>query len=195
MYDPRMNPIQRQARPGDTVLVHYLRADIVSAGIQWWTHGAASHELCCLGGEEIIEADIGGVMHTYLDSYIRGQVRLTLKRPIERLRPAEAGAASYFWATQVARPYGWGSIGQAFLAVPTRRLILPRAPALGRALLRAEAWAFRHARPDCSALWLAGLRTKRPNFFSGYATDEVTPETVLRDQKWTETIAVWEAAP
>lgn len=186
--------VRDKVRMGDTIIVHYNHGGVVAAGIQWYTKGDASHELCCLGGFDIIEADIGGVMHTNLDTYLRGTCRLTLRRPRPGLLNHERAAMREYWVSQVAKPYGFGAIAQSLIAVPVRGYLLPRFPRLARAVLTALAFVFRNARPDCSALYAEGWRRARKGVLPGYDSEEVTPELLLRTQSGIETISVWDDA-
>ncbi len=177
---------------GDVIIIHYLRGDIVSAGIQWWTHGKASHTINSLGADSVVEEDIGGASHTYLDTYMRGQCRLTIKRILPHLRPAEKATMVSYWLNLVGKPYGWKAIIASLFSVPLRRAILPRCPDAARAALRFLSRALGHGEPDCSASWVRAARLVRPRILSGYDPDDVTPETLLRDGHL-YTVAVWDA--
>ena len=59
---------------------------------------------------------------------------------------------------------------------------LPRFPRLARFLLRVISRVMGHQAPDCSALWVMGIRKARPAFLRSYEdAEDVTPEIILRD--------------
>ncbi len=183
-------------RPGDVVLVHYLKLNLVSAGIQFASGGLASHALCCLGGLEIIEADIGGVMHTLIDTYLQGQCRLTIKRPRPPMDHRQAAAACTYWRACISQDYDIGMIVHVAATFPIRRMILPVCPPLGRFLLRVlgRVSFARHDLSTCAELYARGLRAALPKFLRTYDPEDITPEVLLRDAAGLETVVVWEGA-
>ncbi len=184
--------IDETLQAGDLIIVHYLHGGVVAAGIQWWTHGHASHVLNSLGGNSIVEEDIGGASHGYLDTYLYGQCRLTIKRILPHLSPVEKNRVVSYWLGLVGQPYGWRSVVASFFAVPIRRYLLPRFPGPARFALRVVSRVVGHGQPDCSASWVMGVRRPRPRLLAGYDAEDVTPETLLRDAKLLP-VAVWDA--
>lgn len=180
-----MNKITRAqvhatVHPCDGAAVVYNHGGVVAAGIQFWT-GKASHFLCLKGGTRVTEEDIGGCMATDLDTYMKGTCSLTILRVMPPLSIHEERLVLDFWESEVATPYGIGSVVRAFLATPVRRYVLPRFPGFGRFALRVLSRVMGHQAPDCSALWVMGIRKARPAFLRGYDAEEVTPEVILRD--------------
>lgn len=180
-------------KPGDLIVVHYIHPGIVGAGIQWASGGKASHALCCLGGMEIVEADIGGVMHTYLDNYMTGKCCLTIKRLRPNLSAYEASLACAYWRSRISYDYDLGMIVHSALVAPVRRFLAPRLPRMSHFLLRligliplASATL-----STCAELGARGARKPRPSFLRHYAPDDITPEVLLRDATGLETVAVW----
>lgn len=182
-------------RPGDVVLVHYLKGGFVAAGIQFVSGGSASHALCCLGDLEVVEADLGGVMHTYVDNYMTGKCRLTVKRLRAAPDAAEVSKIVKFWRSKISDPYDIGMIFHVAAGFPIRRLLLPLCPPLGRLLLRLMGrFSFAsHTLSTCAELAARGLREARPRFLHGYDQEDITPEVLLRDAASLETIVVWDA--
>lgn len=182
-------------RPGDGILVHYLEPNIISVGIQFASKGTASHALCCLGGMEIVEADIGGVMHTYLDNYLTGKCRLTIKRLRPELDHGDAARACDYWRSCISQPYDMGMIAHTILVTPVRRWIQPICHPLGRFLLRAIGILplASHRLSTCGELIARGWRTVRPKFLRGYDAEDILPEVLLRDAAGLEIVAVWDA--
>lgn len=195
-----MNKITRSQiaklfQPGDLVIVHYIHGGVVAAGIQFFSGGKASHVLCCLGGMEIVEADIGGVMHTLLDNYLTGKCRLTIKRCRPGLDHREVSGALMYWRSCISQPYDLAMIAHVFAAWPARKIVMPICPPLGRLLLRALGrMSFAsHTLSTCAELGARGLRIPRSKFLKGYDAEDITPEVLLRDAAGLETIAVLEA--
>ncbi len=187
--------IQKTLQPGDVILVHYLSKNLVSAGIQFASGGLASHALCCLGGMEVVEADLGGVMHSFVDTYMTGKTRLTVKRMRPVLDHREAAGACVYWRACVSQPYDTFMILHVAAATPIRRLVLPVCPPLGRFLLRALgriSWAS-HTLSTCAELYARGIKVARQKFLRGYDLEDITPEVLLRDAASLETVVVWEA--
>ncbi len=188
--------IEKLFQPGDIVVVHYLKENFVSAGIQFASRGRATHALCSLGGMEIVEALIGGVSHSYLDNYLKGQCRLTVKRMKPPLDHREAAGVSLYWRSCISQPYDLGMIAHVAACAPVRWLVLPVFPPLGRFLLRALgrlSWAS-HTLSTCAELGARGLRVVRPKFLKNYDPEDITPEVLLRDVASLETVAVLEGA-
>lgn len=187
--------VEAALRPGDVILVHYLKGGIVAAGIQFASGGLASHALCCLGGLEVVEADIGGVMHTFADNYMTGKCRLTVKRLRPALSAAEAADVCAFWRSRVSDPYDLGMIVHVAATVPIRKFVLPLCPPLGRFLLRTlgRFTVADHRLSTCAELAARGLRAARPRFLKAYDQEDITPEVLLRDASSLETVVVWEA--
>lgn len=183
-------------KPGDVILVHYMQASLVSVGIQFASGGQASHALCCLGGMEIIEADIGGVMHTYLDNYLTGKTRLTIKRLRPELTEAEAHKVCDYWRSCISQPYDFGMILHAAIVSPIRRLIMPICPPLGRLILRllSKVTLANHKLSTCAELAARGLRTTRSKFLRSYDAEEITPVVLLHDATGLETVRVLDEA-
>lgn len=188
--------IAATVKPGDLIVVHYLHPGFVGAGIQFASGGTASHALCCLGGMEIVEADIGGVMHTYLDNYLTGKCRLTIKRLRPELSHYEAGDVCTYWRSCISNTYDLGMIVHAALVSPVRRLLAPRLPRLARVLLRliGRIPLASHTLSTCAELGARGERRARPRFLKLYAPEDITPEVLLRDAAGLETVAVWDEA-
>lgn len=182
-------------RPGDVILVHYLHGGFVAAGIQFASGGTASHALCCLGGMEIVEADIGGIMHTYLDNYLTGKCRLTIKRLRPPLDHREMAAACTYWRGCISNPYDLAMIAHVAAAFPIRHLVLPLVPPFGRLLLRilGHLSFASHTLSTCAELGARGIRLPRPKFLRAYAAEDITPEVLLRDVTGLETVVVWDA--
>lgn len=183
-------------RAGDVIVVHYLKANVVSAGIQFASGGTASHALCCLGGMEIVEADIGGVMHTYLDNYLTGKCRLTIKRMRPELNYADAARACDYWRSCISQPYDMGMILHTALVSPIRRFVIPILPVCGRLLLRGIGLLplASHRLSTCAEIWARGMRLPRPKLLRTYDFEDITPEVLLRDAAGLETVAVWDGA-
>ncbi len=188
--------IAKTLKPGDVILVHYLKKNMVSVGIQFASGGTASHALCCIGGLEIVEADLGGIMHTYLDNYLTGKCRLTVKRLRPILTEQETKEVVAFWKTRISDPYDIGMIVHVAATTPIRRLILPIFPPLGRFLLRTMGRfsVASHTLSTCAELCARGLRAARPKFLAEYDQEDITPEVLLRNVRSFETVVVWEAA-
>lgn len=187
--------IEQTVKAGDIILVHYLKGGVVAAGIQFASGGKASHALCCLGGMEIIEADIGGVMHTFLDNYLTGKCRLTVKRITPSLNPAELAETLGFWRSKVSDPYDYGMIAHVAATWPVRHLILPVCPPLGRLILRglSRISVASTKLSTCAELCARGLRAGRAKFLSEWSQEDITPEVLLRNARSLQTIAVWDA--
>lgn len=179
-------------QPGDVILVHYMQAGLVSAGIQFASGGTVSHALCCLGGMEIVEADIGGVMHTYLDNYLTGKCRLTIKRMRPELTQPEMHKVCEYWRSCISQPYDFGMIVHAAIVSPIRRLLMPLCPPLGRFVLKALAKITfaDHKLSTCAELGARGLRLVRPKFMRSYDADEITPAALLNDATTLEAVRV-----
>lgn len=177
---------------GDVVCVIYRSADGVAKLLRFFEHGRASHSIECLGGLDIVEELIGGGSRGNLYTYMRGTCDLSIKRVVGGLTAVEQKRVKSYWLTLVARGYGWDSIKRAAVTVPIRRFIRPRWPRLARTLVRLADTLLPGAMPDCSAAWVEGLRLVRQNLLSGYATQDVTPETILRDPHL-YTVARWVA--
>lgn len=193
----RLTPaqIKETVHPGDLIIVQYLDPNVVAVGIQLATGGRASHVLCCLGGLEIVEADIGGVMHTYLDNYLKGKCRLTVKRLYPELSHYEAAKVCDYWRGCISQPYDIGMILHVALASPVRRLILPIIPPLGRLLLRIISWLpiASNKLSTCAELGAIGLRQSRPKFLRNYDSNDITPEALLRDATSLRSVVVWDS--
>ncbi len=187
--------IQKLVQPGDVILVHYLQSNVVSAGIQFVSGGDVSHALCCLGGMEIIEADIGGVMHTYLDNYLKGKTRLTIKRLRPALDHREAAAVCTYWRSCISNPYDMLMILHVAIVAPIRRFLLPICPPLGRLLLRAlgRFTLASHTLSTCAELFARGIKVPRQKFMREYDLEEVSPAVLLRAAVGLEIVAVLEA--
>lgn len=186
--------IEETLKPGDVILVHYVKKGVVSAGIQFASGGLASHALCCLGGMEIIEADIGGVMHTLLDNYLTGKCRLTVKRLRPALYSHEAAQACAFWRSKISDPYDLGMIVHSAVVFPIRRFLLPVCPPLARLLLQlcGRFTVASHDLSTCAELYARGLRQPRPKFLAAYDQEDITPEVLLRNARSLTTVAVWD---
>lgn len=187
--------IEKTIKPGDIILVHYIKESVISAGIQFASGGTASHALCCLGGMELVEADIGGVMHTMIDNYLTGKCRLTIKRIRKPLFSHEAAQVCAYWRECISNSYDMGMILHVALVAPIRRLVLPVFPPLGRFLMRliGRIPLASHTLSTCAELGARGLREARPKFLRAYNPEDVTPEVLLRDATGLETVAVWDA--
>lgn len=188
--------VEKLFQPGDLVVVHYLKENLVSAGIQFASRGTASHILCCLGGMEIVEALIGGVSHSYLDNYLKGNCRLTIKRMRPPLDHREVAGVCLYWRSCVSNPYDVGMIAHVAAEFPVRWIVMPICPPLGRFLLRALgrlSWAS-HTLSTCAELGARGIRVARKKFLKTYDPEDITPEVLLRDVASLETIAVLEGA-
>ena len=172
--------VKATIHPCDGAAVIPAHGGVAQRGIQWWT-GKACHFLCLKGGLAVTEEDIGGCMATDLDSYMKGTCSLTILRVMPPLSAHEERLVLDFWESEVATPYGTGSVVRAFFATPIRRRVVPRFPRLGRFLLRVLARVMGHQAPDCSALWVMGIRKARPGLLKGYDAEDVTPEIILRD--------------
>lgn len=183
-------------KPGDLIVVHYTHPGFVGAGIQFASGGNASHALCCLGGMEIVEADIGGVMHTYLDNYLTGKCRLTIKRLRPALSHYEAADVCAYWRGCISNTYDVGMIVHAALVAPVRRFVSPRLPRVARLLLRVIGMIplASATLSTCAELGARGERKARPRFLKLYAAEDITPEVLLRDAAGLETVAVWDEA-
>lgn len=190
-----LEQIRKTVQPGDIVVVHYLHGGVVAAGIQFASKGTASHALCCLGGNEVVEALIGGVAHSYLDNYLRGECRLTIKRLRPNLEHGEAAKVCDYWRSCISHPYDLGMILHVALVTPIKRVVLPIFPPLGRLLLRAVGHLpfASTTLSTCAELGARGLRLARPKFLRAYAPEDITPEVLLRDATGLDTVVVWDA--
>lgn len=186
--------INAAIRPGDVILVHYLKGGMVAAGIQFASGGTASHALCCLGGMHVVEADIGGVMHTFLDNYLTGKCRLTVKRIEPELLPHEAAKVCDYWRSCISNKYDLGMILHVALVFPVRRFLLPVLPRMAKIML----WLIgclplaSTKISTCAELGARGLRKERPRFLRSHDDDEITPEVLLRDARGFRTVVVWD---
>jgi hypothetical protein len=164
----------------DGVAVESLRPDAAQAGIQWGVRGRANHFLCLLGALDVVEADITGIAGTLLSNYLRGDCVLKFYRVRPYLTEEDRAKVRTYWLDQVGKSYGWGSVFRAAQTTFVRRYVVPVAPQVGRLLLRDLSNVLGHQEPDCSALWVNGIRQVRPKFFKGWDSSDVTPETVVR---------------
>lgn len=180
-------------KPGDVILVHYLKKDIVAVGIQFFSEGQASHAICSLGGLDAVEADAGGVMHSNLDTYLRGHCRLTIKR----LHPAptqdELKAMKSYWLARVGDPYDFGMILGMVPIFIARRFLHHFSASLARAVVRNWPNLFgKHNLNTCAELWVRGVRASKRRVLDQYDPENVAPEILMRDAKL-EMVAVYEA--
>ena len=171
---------------GDTILVHDVHEDAVGLVIEKFTHGTARHQICALGGLDIVEALTTGVARNNLQNYLTGKYVLTVKRLRKTLEPHEAAQARAHWLRAVGQAYGWGSCAQAAVTTIDRRYVRPWAPGPARAILWASRAFLGGSLPDCSALWVQGIRIPRPHVLGAYLPQEVTPEVTERDSHLTE---------
>lgn len=185
--------IEAAVRPGDVILVHYVKKNVVAAGIQFFEEGKASHALCCLGGMDVVEADLGGIMRTSLDSYLRGHCRLTVKRLRPEPTDREVVAMRAYWLSRVGDPYDVAMILGMVPILVIRKLLHPLSPAFAR-------WAARQL-PNlmgsltlntCAELWVRGVRMAKRVLLTAYKPDNCTPETILRDPHL-EIVQVWDS--
>ena len=185
--------IQETVRLGDVVCVTYRQTNGVAKILRWAEAGRASHAIECLGGLDTVEETIGGGMRTNLYTYLRGQCDLEVKRvPGPAITYDEGIRLESYWLSLVGKGYGWDSIRRAAVTVPIRRFIRPHFPRLARWLTGIARFLHAGKMPDCSAAWVDGIRIVRPDVLRGYAPEEVTPETILRDTHLV-TVARWEA--
>lgn len=189
-----LEDVQRTVQCGDVITVVYRKADGVARLLRWAENGRASHAIECFGGLDTFEETIGGGMHTNLDTYLRGNADLTVKRVRGSLDHREQARVCLYWMGLVAKGYGWDSIKRAALTAPIRRFVKPRYPRLAATMFEMARELLPGDMPDCSAAWVAGIRLVRPHVLAGYRPEEVTPETLLRDhdlvtvEKWTKPV-------
>ena len=185
--------IEKTVKCGDGIAVEYLDGNVVGRVLRWAEGGKASHFIECLGGLDTVEETIGGGMATRLDTYLKGNCNLTIKRVRGALDLREEDVVRRCWNTLVGKGYGWDSIKRTMVTMPIRRFIKPRAPRLARWLTAAARWALPGQMPDCSAAWVDGIRLVRPHVLTGYDACEVDPELLRRDKDLV-TVAYWPAA-
>jgi hypothetical protein len=184
--------VENIVRFGDTAVVHYRDKNGLAKAMEWFEGGHATHQINCLGGLDIVEELCGGGSRSNLYSYMRGQCDLTIKRAPRPISAAGAPKVKAYWLGLVGKGYGWDSIKRAFLTVPIRRFVKPRAPRLAHAMTVLARVLLPGKMVDCSASWLAGIRLDQPNILVDYDPQEVSPETTLRDEHLI-TVARWKA--
>lgn len=180
-------------RPGDVVAVEYIKKDITADIIGLAEGDPATHVLCCLGGLDIVEASITGVIESNLHNYLRGNCRLTVRCASPAPTNSEAERAANFWLSKVNDPYDWGMIlGSA--------PVLFAKHALGFFSKDLGDWALSHM-PNllgssnlstCAELGARGIREFNLIAFRGYSMENVTP-CILRTDPNLETKAVLDA--
>lgn len=181
-------------RPGDVIAVEYLKRDATSELIGFGEGDPATHALCCLGGLDIVEASITGVIESSLHNYLRGNCRLTIRCARPAPNAEQAKRATDFWLARVNDPYDWGMI---FGSIP----ILLAKHVLGLFSKRAGDWAVRKM-PNllassnlstCAELAARGLYEFDAAVFIRYLLDNVNPG-ILRTDESLNTKAVLDAA-
>ena len=183
--------VEATIKCGDGIAVTYLDGGFVAKLLRWAEGGQASHFIECFGGLDTFEETIGGGMHTNLDTYLRGNCILTIRRAPRDLTPEEQARVRSYWMSLVGKGYGWDSIKRSAVTVPIRRFIRPHCPKLARALIALARWALPGKMPDCSAAWVDGIRLTQP-VLRGYDASEVDPENLRVDPTLTP-VAVWKA--
>jgi hypothetical protein len=169
-------------RPLSVVFVRYLDQDLTARAIELGEDGNASHVLCCLGGLDIIEADIGGIMHTNLDTYLRGQCHLTIKRPRHALSAGATDDVERYWLGTVGAKYDVGRIVGLLPVMAARAAVRPFSA-------RAARWVEAHV-PNllasrtlntCDVEYVRGIRKGWPEFLEHFPAAAMTPRKLERD--------------
>lgn len=194
-----MNTISRAdidvlCQPGDIIAVEYLKKDSTAELIGLGEGGQATHALCCMGGLDIVEASITGVIESNLHNYLRGNCRLTVRSADPAPTSEQSAKATKYWSDRVNDPYDWGMI---FGMVP----ILLAKHVLGFFSTSASTWALKKM-PNllassntntCAELGARGLREFTLIAFCSYNVENIDPE-ILRTDPSVHTKAVLEAA-
>lgn len=178
-------------RQGDVIAVEYLKHDLTSNAISLFEGGSATHALCCLGGLDIVEASITGVIESNLHNYLRGNCRLTIRCADPVPTPMEAKRAADFWLARVNDPYDWGMIFGSVPVLLSHRLLSLFSQKLG-------AWALQHV-PNilgssnlstCAELAARGVREFNLIAFRVYSMENVDPEILRTDSSLTTKIVL-----
>lgn len=181
-------------RPGDVIAVEYLYPDVVAAAIRWGEEDPASHALCCLGGLDIVEASITGVIESNLRNYLRGNCRLTIRSADPQPDGDQARLITKFWLDRVNDPY---DIKMIFGMIP----ILAAKHVISYFSESASDWAVKRM-PNflassnlstCAELAVLGIRQFNAYVLPGYDSNIITPG-VLRTDGSLKTKTVLEAA-
>lgn len=182
--------------PGDVIAVRWLKRDLTAVVISdaEGDAKAATHALCGLGGLDIVEAGVLGVVETSLHNYLRGNCELTVRSADPGPTPEQAEKATDFWSARVNDPYDKGMIVGSIPIFLAKHV-------LGFFSQSAGDWAMRRM-PNllassnlstCAELGARGLREFTLIALKSYDVKNVTPE-ILRTDDTLRTKAVLTAA-
>lgn len=195
-----MNPVSLAdinvlCRPGNVIAVEYLKKGVVAEIISDAEGGGkATHALCCLGGLDIVEASITGVIESNLRNYLRGNCRLTIREAIPAPLGQDSMKAVRFWLARVNDPYDWGMIFGMAPILFAKHVIGFFSESLSEWVIQKMPNLLASSKINtCAELAVRGMKQFSLISFRAYNVENIDPE-ILRTDSSVNTKAVLDAA-
>lgn len=181
--DITRSEIEEMCRPGDVIAVEYIQRDTTATIISLAEDGGkATHALCCLGGLDIVEASISGVIESNLGNYLRGNCRLTIRSTINPPTPGQQEKVCNFWLSQVNHKYDWGMVIGYVPVIVLKKLVGLFSKNLSDQIVHKFPNMIANSNlSTCAELAALGLHEFDLISFHSYNLENVTPEILRTD--------------